>query len=332
MDKYILDGQYEVYLEMAGIRVGEALRKAGVPEDLFSHKQPVLDEEAYYRFMEAVGSQINDPGTLISLATADNIESFSPPIFAAYCGKNAKLCMERLSRYKRLIAPMRYEITEDKDRFHLTISSGKENLVMPQFLVETEMIFILHIIRCATKVPIVPLEITMQNPVMDKEFLDFAGCPVQKGDQNVLRFRMKDVLVPFVSYNEGMWNFFEPELQKRLCEMERDDSYSAKVRSVLTELLPGGVCTIDEVAAKLGISRRTLQRKLKEEGTSFQKQLNGTREILARHYIRNTDMDSDSIAFLLGYQEVNSFLRAFNLWTGQSISDYRKQWNKADLK
>ena len=96
-----------------------------------------------------------------------------------------------------------------------------------------------------------------------------------------------------------------------------------KVRSALTELLPGGTGTVDDVAMKLGFSKRTLQRKLTEENTSFQKQLNGTREILAKHYIRNTDMSSDEIAFLLGYQEINSFLRAFHLWTGMSVSDFR---------
>ena len=121
-----------------------------------------------------------------------------------------------------------------------------------------------------------------------------------------------------------MWEFLEPELQKRLYEMEKDDSYSARVRSALTELLPGGMSNIDDVAAKLGISKRTLQRKLTEEDTSFQKQLNGTRELLAKNYLRNTDMSSDDIAFLLGYQELNSFLRAFSLWTGMSISEYRK--------
>lgn len=83
MNRYILDGQYGKYLEMVGIKVGEALKRACVPEDLFSHKPPVLDEAAYYRFMEAVGEQITNPNIPIMLASAENIESFSPPIFAA---------------------------------------------------------------------------------------------------------------------------------------------------------------------------------------------------------------------------------------------------------
>lgn len=76
MDRYVLDGQYGKYLAMIGVKVGEALRAAGVPEDLFSRKKPVLEEGDYYRFMDAVGKQITDPQLPILIASADNIESF----------------------------------------------------------------------------------------------------------------------------------------------------------------------------------------------------------------------------------------------------------------
>ncbi len=325
MDKYVLDGQYGKYLEMIGVKVGEALKEAGVPEDLFSHKKPMLDEADYYAFMDAVGKQVTDPKLPIAIASADNIESFSPPIFAAYCSRNGKVCMERLSAYKRIIAPMRYDLYETDGKVRLVIEASREELIMPQFLVETEMVFIINIIRKATKSDISPVEVIMQHPVTDKEFKDFTGCKVKKSDENALIFEASDMEKPFVSFNEGMWDFFEPELQKRLYEMEKDDTFAAKVRSALTELLPGGGGTADDVAKKLGISKRTLQRKLTEEDTSFQKQLNGVRELLAKHYIKNTDMSTDDIAFLLGYQELNSFLRAFSTWTGMSISEYKKK-------
>ncbi|MDO5133491.1 MAG: AraC family transcriptional regulator [Eubacteriales bacterium] len=324
MDKYILDGQYGKYLNMIGIRIGEALKAAGVPEDLFSRKKPVLAEADYYRFMDAVGAQITDPRLPIMIASADHIESFSPPIFASYCSKNGRTCLERLARHKRIIAPMRYEITDSEETVRLEISASREDLAMPQFLAETEMVFVIHIMRTATKANIVPIEVVMQDPVTDAAFTDFLGCNVKKGESNALVFHKEDMEKPFISYNENMWEFFEPELKKRLYEMERDESFSAKVRSALTELLPGGAGTVEEVAEKLGVSKRTLQRKLTEENTTFQKQLNGTRELLAKHYLRNTDMSSDDIAFLLGYQEINSFLRAFSIWTGMSVSEYRK--------
>lgn len=135
----------------------------------------------------------------------------------------------------------------------------------------------------------------------------------------------RNVLVPFISRNESMWEFFEPELKRRLSMMETDDSCAARVRSALMELLPSGECTIDDVARKLGYSKRSLQRKLQEEDTSFQKQLGHTRELLAKTYLANTDMTAEDIAFLLGYQEIGSFLRAFTIWTGQTVSEYRQR-------
>ena len=323
MDKYILDGQYGKYLEMIGVKVGEALRASGVPEDLFSHKKPMLDEADYFRFMEAVGKQVKDPQLPITVATADQIETFSPPIFAAYCSRNGKMCCERLARHKRIIAPMRYEITEKDGILEVVMTASRDDLTIPQFLAESEMVFIIHIIRTATKEEIIPIEVRMTNPPKDKNFSEYAGCAVVKGKEDAIVFKAEDMEKPFISYNEAMWEFLEPELQKRLYEMEKDDSFSAKVRSALTELLPGGMGTADDVAGKLGISKRTLQRKLLEENTSFQKQLNGTRELLAKNYLKNTDMSSDDIAFLLGYQEINSFLRAFNLWTGMSVTEFR---------
>lgn len=116
-----------------------------------------------------------------------------------------------------------------------------------------------------------------------------------------------------------------PELRKRLVEMEVDDTVSARVRSALVELLPSGECSIDDVCRVLGMSRRSLQRKLKEEGTSFQQQLNHTRELLTKNYLRNTKLSSEDIAYLLGYQNLNSFYRAFSLWTGKSITEYKAE-------
>ena len=122
-----------------------------------------------------------------------------------------------------------------------------------------------------------------------------------------------------------MWDYFEPELRKRLSELDVDDTYAARVRSALIELLPAGEGSIDDVSSKLGYSKRTLQRKLKEEDTTFQKQLNHTRELLARHYLKNSDMITDDIAYLLGYQDLNSFVRAFHIWTGMTISEYKRK-------
>ena len=97
------------------------------------------------------------------------------------------------------------------------------------------------------------------------------------------------------------------------------------ITSKLIELLPSAENSIEQVVLKLGYSKRTLQRKLKEENTTFQQQLNHTRELLAKHYLKNSDLTNEDIAYLLGYQDSNSFIRAFQMWTGVTISEYRKK-------
>ena len=72
------------------------------------------------------------------------------------------------------------------------------------------------------------------------------------------------------------------------------------------------------------MSRRTLQRRLSDEGMTFQKQLNHTRELLAKHYLYATALGTEEIAYLLGYLELSSFLRASAAWRGRSLPEWRK--------
>lgn len=324
MNRFLLDGRYGDLLKYFGIPMDEVLRKARLPGDVFAHRTPTMTEEEYFRFMDAVGERVTDPEMPIRIATTNKIENFSPPIFASYCSKNGKVCIERLARYKRLIGPMVFRVEETADalRVELTTEDGKNEL--PQFLAETELAFLVGLIRNASQEQIVPISVTMRKPVADKAFSDFLGVAVERGAKDEIAFALSDLEKPFISYDESMWNYFEPELAKRLSELDVDESVSARVRSALTELLPGGACGIEDVAERLGLTRRTLQRKLSEENTTFQKQLNSTREMLAIHYIRNTDMSTNDIAYLLGYNELNSFLRAFTIWTGKGIGEYKK--------
>lgn len=324
MNHFMIDGRYKDLLTYHGLDVGMVLKKARLPEDLLNHRNPVMKENEYYRFMEAIEQVSNNPEMPIKLSTTDQIESFSPPIFASYCSKNGRVCIERLSRYKKLIGPMVFAVKAGNEYTTVALLPGDQNLELPGFLVQSEVSFLVNILRKATKETIVPVAVTMKCPPASDVLASWIGIVPEKGDTNSITFTNSELEEPFISFDEAMWSYFEPELNKRLSELDVDDSISARVRSALTELLPGGSSGIEDVAEKLGLSKRTLQRKLSEEHTTFQKQLNSTREILAKHYIQNTDMTSNDIAYLLGYAELNSFFRAFTAWTGKSISDFKK--------
>ncbi len=323
MKHFLIDKNYGTYLSGMGFSMDEVLKKAMLPEDLFARQTPSLTAEEYFRFMGAIDDLSPDEQTLIRLAASEGIEAFSPPIFAAYCSRNALVCLKRLAQYKPLIGALLYQVEETETEVSVEILSGNEELELPEILVGIEFVFLVGLIRKATKETITPLSVTAKQPMKNSAYADFIGKAITVGDKNRLVFSKEDALVPFISRNESMWEFFEPELKRRLSMMETDDSCAARVRSALMELLPSGECTIDDVAKKLGYSKRSLQRKLQEEDTNFQKQLNHTRELLARTYLANTDMTTEDIAFLLGYQESGSFLRAFTVWTGQTVNEYR---------
>jgi AraC-like DNA-binding protein len=94
-------------------------------------------------------------------------------------------------------------------------------------------------------------------------------------------------------------------------------------RSVLIKLLPSGHVSIEEIAAKLSMSVRTLRRRLKDSGTSFKDLLAETRRELGERYIQDNSMSLTEVAFMLGFSDSSSFSRAYKKWTGQSPSNYR---------
>ena len=102
----------------------------------------------------------------------------------------------------------------------------------------------------------------------------------------------------------------------------RDPSVTAHVARVLRDLLREDAGSIEEVAKRLGAPPRSLQRRLKEEGTSFQAVRDATRKELAQRYL-DARMSIAEISFLLGFSEPSAFFRAFKRWTGLTPAEAR---------
>lgn len=323
MKHFLLDKNYGTCISAMGFSIDEVLKKAMLPADLFARRAPSLSTDEYFRLMQALDALSPDEQTPIKMATSDGMEAFSPPVFAAYCSRNALVCLKRLAQYKLLIGALLYRVYETDDEVGVEIFAGDTERELPEILVGTEFAFIVGLIRKATKEMIRPIGATARIAMLNPAYAAFIGTAITAADKNQLTFSKSDALTPFISCNESMWEFFEPELNRRLSMLEMDDSCAARVRRALMELLPSGECAIDDVAKKLGYSKRSLQRRLQEENTNFQKQLNHTRELLAKYYVCNTDMRAEDIAYLLGYQDTGSFLRAFAIWTGDTISAFR---------
>lgn len=112
--------------------------------------------------------------------------------------------------------------------------------------------------------------------------------------------------------------------ERLLAELAPGDGLAEQVRAQLLSSLTDGPPSAAAVAKQLGISRRTLTRRLGQQGTSFTELLDDVRQHAATHYLTDSDHSIDDIAFLLGFSEASAFVRAFRRWHGQTPLAYRR--------
>lgn len=312
-------------LQDLGVNVADVLRRAELPQDLFARPDATLDTAAYFRLWEAIDAEIDDPTLPVRIAEAITAEGFSPPLFAALCAPDLEVALERLSLHKRLLAPMRLDVARDDDAIHAGFRFLDAATPAPSSLVATELALLVQLGRMATRARIRPRQVTMPASTRPRAELEaFFGTRVTAGEAFSVTFSLDDARRPFLTANEAMWTVFEPELRRRLSELDERASMTERVGAVLLESLPAGQASMEEVARRLGVSKRTLQRRLRSEDSSYQRILARTRERLARHYLTKTQLPCSEISFLLGYDEPNSFFRAFQEWTGDSPERMRQ--------
>jgi AraC-like DNA-binding protein len=306
-----------------GVVPANVLRRASLPGDLLARPGVTLVPAEFYAFFEAIEAEADDPNLPIALGRAISVEVFDPPIFAALCSPNLTVAAERIAQYKKLIGPLRLNVAQGPAGTTLTLVWPAPHNP-PQVLAISELVFWVALGRIATRTDIRPVRVTTAVPPLDmRAYEDYLGVAITHAAQESITFSVMDARRPFLTANERTWEFFEPELRRRLAELDDDASTAERARSALVQLLPAGRATMPAVAGELAISTRTLQRRLREENTSFQAVLSQTREALARHYLESGRLTAGEISFLLGYNDPNSFYRAFHSWTGQTPQDSR---------
>lgn len=324
--QFVVDFGWQALLGDLGISDQDVLRMASLPLDLFTRETPTLSTPEYFRLWDAIMNASGDALFPLKVAQAFSAETFSPPLFACFCSRNLNTALDRLAQYKPLVGPLRLKIERDQDRTEVTIEPEPSTLEIPLSYFLMEQVFLVHMARSATRGPIHPLKVMLPNAAMDTgEYEEFFGCRLTASDVSRIVFSQADAERPFLTANESMWSIFEPELRTRMQDLAPEASFRARVRACLTESLAGGHCTMSEVARQLAVSDRTLQRRLADEGTSFQNEITRLREELAAHYLTRSAYTNAEIAFLLGYDDPNSFIRAFNGWTGSTPDRMRSE-------
>lgn len=286
------------------------LEKAGISNILWKEEIKFSTEE-YYLFLKEIDEVITDEQILV-ISNVDNLNMFIPSFFAALSSKNGLEGIKRLAKYKKLIGPVFLEIKEFEEIVQVQYFFEQREKELPRFAVLNEQLLLMNLLNKGIGKEIMPISVI--SPFEYGEFLSKEmKITVNKGVQNEIIFSMKDLKKPFLTANNIMVEYLEPQLKQKLAEKESEtlETFTDRVQKKLCQLIPSGQSSLENVVEEFGISARTVQRNLDVENIKFNQVVKNVQKIMTLNYLESKELSIEEIAYLVGYTETSSFYHAF---------------------
>ena len=324
-DKIRIPGALWEGLRRCGVNLADVVRRNGLPMSTLKGEVSATTAQ-FFSLWRAIEAASGDPAIGWRLAT--NLDGAVMPLafVAAYHARDFRDGLQRVARFKRLCAPEEVELLEYSGKSEVVVDwprAGGEPA--PAALVDATMVSFLELGRHGTGTRITPIKVELPGPERARaKYEAYFGCPVRyRSLVHRIVFRSIDLDSPFVTYNQELLDVLSPHLERRLEEQSTTGSVADQIKWVLRRRLTAGRPDIKGVATELAMSERSLQRKLTEEGVTFQSLVSTTRHQLALEYLADPAHSLIEIAYMLGYEDQNSFFRAFRQWEGRTPSDWR---------
>jgi AraC-like DNA-binding protein len=312
-------------LDDLGIPPAAVLRQAGLPMGLFDQEKILVSTEELFAIYRAVSEVSRDPAIGLKIGSEDRVERYDPISIAALYARSFRDALQRMARYKQLTCPEEILLVERDHQyavqFHWLLADEQE----PPLLVDVCFAWVVAIARRGTGQFLNPKCIEMQRPEAHRKLYEaHFGCPVKfRASHNVLVFDQADVERRFLTHNADVLSIVAPQLEAELSQQLAQKTVSERVKGILKKLLAGQRPVLSDVARELRLSTRTLQRRLTAERATYQQLMEAARRELAQHYLLHSSLELNEAAYLLGYEDANSFFRAFHHWEGTSPGQWR---------
>jgi AraC-like DNA-binding protein len=328
MNKHFrVSGSTFLKLEELGVSASAVLRRAGLPQGFIDQPSALLKTEELFALWRAVSEVSTNPAIGLLLGTETKTERFHPVALAALSSENFGAAVAQMARYKQLTCPEEILQEKDDEEWRIQFRWLLADAVEPPVLNECCFAWVLSIARHGTGSRLSPLRVEFVHSRPHVKIIErHLGCPVVCGAaRNAIVFRASDAQRPFVTRNAELLGMLAPQFEEELKHENGDENFMERVRVAIQQKLTGRRPNIEDIADALHISSRTLQRRLQDEGSSFQRVLEEARHQLARHYLNNSVLELNEAAYLLGYEDSNSFVRAFRTWEGVPPARWREE-------
>jgi len=313
-------------LEARGIDSAELFRQAGMDPAILGDPNGRYSVAQMARLWRLAVQATGDRCLGIHAAEYVQPATFHNLGLALLASVTLEDALVRAARYSRIVsnaADVTVDETREGIRQTLTFRRG-----MPQ--VDEDIDLFMAASRkmgdLLTGRQIKPRQIRLRRratPEMAAEFERFFGVPVEFGaGENSLMVGLEDARRPLPMGNAVLAGQTDRIMLEQIARSD-DASIAERVRAELIARLPSGEPGRADLARVLAMSEKTLQRRLKDERTTYQHLLDETRRELAEEYLRDGGLSVCEVTFRLGFSDQSSFTRAFKRWTGVAPREFR---------
>ena len=303
------------------------LTKAGLTLEEASDPAIRLEVRAQIRFLDLAAEALEDDLLGFHLARSFDLREIGLLYYVIASSEQLEEALQNAVRFGRITNEGVHLQVEIDQALMIALEYMNVDRLSDKHQAEFLLIALVRLCRQVTDTRLAPVVLKARH-FRDRtpaEIRKFLGCDVEfSSDVDEVIFPKQIAALPLT----GRDPYLHTMLQRYAEEALENQTFSresirAEVEKVLTELLPHGRAAATEVARKLGMSPRTLSRKLRDQDATYAEILDRFRAALARRYLTERELPVSEVAWLLGYNELSSFTHAFKRWTGLTPRQFR---------
>jgi len=316
---------WAVLLKKMSLDVEEVASLSKLPVSIFKQGNSKITHEQFIDIWRVVERLHNKEYMGLTFARKSLKEVVNLSFFALLFSKDMTDAITKLNDFQPLMLPIYLTCEDEGEESTIRVNLEFPIQKAPKSFSYAVLVFLIELIRTCTGERIIPSRVQLNNDGEKKErYIDYFGVIPENANYLSLTIKRSEMKKTFLSSNDKLSEYFGPLLNKKKSLLVNNSSrYSGKIKAYLYENLANGQNNIEVVSEYFSITSRTLQRRLSEEGISFRRILDETRSEMAFIYLSNTNLAAYEISFLLGFEDKNSFFRAFHRWTGTTPQSTR---------
>src|SRR6201998_980182 len=331
-DRFKAANAFWIGLAKIGLTPAAVLSQARLPLTVYDGEKSLVTTAQFFALWRAVGELSADPAAGLKIATQIDVGNRPPSTMAAYYARDYRDALTRLARFKQLCSPEELQIKVSKDECVIEPVWPHAQEETPPLVTAAAFVSFVELGRRGTGHWVTAKRVELKRSVEATGFHDayFKGPITFGARRNALGLHATDLDRPFLTYNAELLDMLNPQLERALEERRAQSSITEKVKWILKRLLAGSRPEIAAVARELGLSALPVQRGLVDDGATFRQLLLETRKELAHDYLTRPEIDIEEVAYLLGYEDANSFYRAFRTWEGTTPAQWKSARRRSD--